>query len=250
MIKINNIGILLVALINTANANAASSDEIQVYDDSINQPGELNVDNHINYVPEGIKEKARYQEVPAHHNFRFTPEFAYGLTKNWEAGFYIPTIRSGNGDWYIEGAKVRLKYIADHAEHGFYWGINQELAKTTYRTDDVPWNYELRCILGYKIGSWNLVTNPIFGFALSGHSHTPKFTPDFRVVNQISEKVALGIEQYMDLGPINQLRSHVQETYLTIDTVILKNAVQFGIGHGWTKESNDTTVKVIYNIPL
>ena len=64
------------------------------------------------------------------------------------------------------------------------------------------------------------------------------------------EKVALGIEQYMDLGPINQLRSHVQETYLTIDTVILKNAVQFGIGHGWTKESNDTTVKVIYNIPL
>ena len=250
MIKINNIGILLAVLINTANANAASSDEIQVYDDSINQPGELNVDNHINYVPEGIKEKARYQEVPAHHNFRFTPEFAYGLTKNWEAGFYIPTIRSGNGDWYIEGAKVRLKYIADHAEHGFYWGINQELAKTTYRTDDVPWNYELRCILGYKIGSWNLVTNPIFGFALSGHSHTPKFTPDFRVVNQISEKVALGIEQYMDLGPINQLRSHVQETYLTIDTVILKNAVQFGIGHGWTKESNDTTVKVIYNIPL
>ena len=250
MIKINNIGILLAVLINTANANAASSDEIQVYDDSINQPSELNVDNHINYVPEGIKEKARYQEVPAHHNFRFTPEFAYGLTKNWEAGFYIPTIRSGNGDWYIEGAKVRLKYIADHAEHGFYWGINQELAKTTYRTDDVPWNYELRCILGYKIGSWNLVTNPIFGFALSGHSHTPKFTPDFRVVNQISEKVALGIEQYMDLGPINQLRSHVQETYLTIDTVILKNAVQFGIGHGWTKESNDTTVKVIYNIPL
>ena len=250
MIKINNIGILLVALINTANSYAASSDEIQVYDDSINQPGELNVDNHINYVPEGIKEKARYQEVPAHHNFRFTPEFAYGLTKNWEAGFYIPTIRFGNGDWYIEGAKVRLKYIADHAEHGFYWGINQELAKTTYRTDDVPWNYELRCILGYKIGSWNLVTNPIFGFALSGHSHTPKFTPDFRVVNQISEKVALGIEQYMDLGPINQLRSHVQETYLTIDTVILKNAVQFGIGHGWTKESNDTTVKVIYNIPL
>ena len=47
MIKINNIGILLVALINTANAYAASSDEIQVYDDSINQPGELNVDNHI-----------------------------------------------------------------------------------------------------------------------------------------------------------------------------------------------------------
>ena len=250
MIKNNNIGILLVVLINTTNAWATSSDEIQVYDDSINKPGELNVDNHINYVPQGIKEKTRDQEIPAHHNFRFTPEFAYGLTKNWEAGFYIPTIRSGNGDWYIEGAKVRLKYIADHTEHGFYWGINQELAKTTYRTDYVPWNYELRPILGCKIGSWNLYTNPILGFALSGQSHTPKFTPDFRVVNQVSEKVALGIEQYMDFGPINQLRSHVQETYLTIDTELMKNAVQFGIGHGWTRESNDTTVKAIYNIPL
>lgn len=55
------------------NANAASADEIQVYDDAINDVGELNVDVHMNYVISGIKDTGYPKEIPAHHNFRITP---------------------------------------------------------------------------------------------------------------------------------------------------------------------------------
>ena len=72
---------------------AASSDEIQVYDDAINEVGELNVDVHVNYVANGVQASAYPREIPSNHDFRIPPEFAYGLTKNFEAGLYLPFIR-------------------------------------------------------------------------------------------------------------------------------------------------------------
>lgn len=246
----SNIALLLAMLIVTTNAFAASSDEIQVYDEAINEPGELNVDNHINFIPEGVKDSGWNKEIPAHHNFRITPEFGYGLNKNWEAGLYIPFIRAASGDWYFEGAKIRMKYIADHAATGFYWGINQELGRVSHRTEEQNWNYELRPILGTRIGQWNYTVNPILSFALSGKDHTPNFEPQFKITRNITEKISLGFEHYMDLGPIDKMRNQGQETYLTIDTNIMKHDVHFGVGHGWTNESNTTTIKAIYNVPL
>ncbi|MBI3523667.1 MAG: hypothetical protein HY066_03945 [Betaproteobacteria bacterium] len=81
-----------------ASALAASSDEIQVYDDAINTPGETSVELHMNYVPSGLRTPAYSGEIPARHEFRLTPEFAYDLNQRWEAGFYLPAIRATGGD--------------------------------------------------------------------------------------------------------------------------------------------------------
>lgn len=232
------------------NANAASADEIQVYDDAINDPGELNVDVHMNYVTSGIKDSAYPKEIPAHHNFRITPEFGYGITKNLEAGLYIPVIRSGNGDWYLEGLKLRLKYLADHEKTGTYMGINFELGKVSHRTSEENWNLEARPILGYRTEEWNFTVNPILGFAVSGSDHTPSFEPAFKIGHKLTNKTWVNFENYSDFGPIDQIRSHVQESYVTADTEVFGHDLNIGIGHGWTEEANNWTIKGIFNIPL
>ncbi|MBE0625539.1 MAG: hypothetical protein IH606_12060 [Burkholderiales bacterium] len=242
--------VLLIAALHGANAWAASSDEIQVYDDAISDPGEADMDVHINYVPSGIKTPAYPGEIPAHHNFRITPEFAYGLNKNWDAGLYLPIIREGGGDWHAEGMKLRLKYMADHSTVGFYWGLNGELGYSSHRTEEQHWNFELRPILGYKNKDWNLTLNPIFGTALSGSDHTPGFSPAVKISRRVTEKTWISIEHYADYGPTNALRSLTQETYLTTDTEVFGHALNIGFGRGWTKDSNDWTLKAIVNVPF
>jgi hypothetical protein len=244
-----NLSLLILCSV-SMQAVAASSDEIQVYDESINARGEFNLDLHMNYVPSGVKESSYPKEITANHDFRLTPEFAYGFTKNWEGGFYLPIIRAADNEWFLEGAKIRLKYIADHHDRGFYWGFNQELGKVSHRTELENWNYELRPILGYKTEDWNLTLNPILGIALSGNDQTPNFSPSFKISRKISETTWLNLENYSDFGPIDQTRNHVQETFLTADTQLLGHNLNFGVGHGWTKESNDITIKAIFNVPL
>lgn len=242
-------GIFSAMIALSGNCLAASADEIQVYDEAINKKGELNVDIHMNYVPSGIKDPAYSGEIPAHHNLRITPEFAYGFSNNLEGGLYIPAIRDANGNWYAEGAKVRLKYIGDNREHGFYWGINGELGASSIRTAEQRWNFEIRPIIGYKSENWNLTANPILGFALSGNSHLPGFSPAFKVSRKATEKTWFSIEQYADFGNVNKMSNQGQETYLTSDTEIFGHDLNIGVGRGWAG-ANNWTIKAIFNIPL
>ncbi len=245
-----NLGLVLYVISVPIIANAASADEIQVYDDAINDIGEFNVDVHMNYVPSGIKDSAYQKEIPAHHNSRITPEFGYGLTKNLEGGLYIPTIRSANGDWYLEGLKFRLKYLANREKTGAYWGMNFELGKVAHRTSEQNWNLEVRPIVGYRTDEWNFTINPILSFAVSGNDHTPSFEPALKIGRKLTNKTWINLENYSDFGPIDQMRSHVQETYITADTEVFGHNFNIGIGHGWTQEANDWTLKAILNIPI
>lgn len=163
---------------------------------------------------------------------------------------YLPAIRSGAGDWYLEGVKLRLKYLADHAETGLYMGINFELGKVSRRTSEENWNLEARPIIGYRTDGWNFTVNPILGFAVSGSDHTPTFEPAIKVGHKLTGKTWINIENYSDFGPVDNMRNYVQETYIALDTVVLGHDLNIGIGRGWTKEANDWTLKAIFNIPL
>ena len=240
---------LALTMLASAEVMAASADEIQVYDEAINKTGELNVDIHMNYVSSDIKTPAYNGEIPAHHNFRITPEFAYGYSYNVEGGLYIPAIRDANGNWFIEGAKLRLKYIGDNREQGLYWGVNEELGAVSKRTSEQRWNLEIRPIIGFKSESWNFTANPIIGFTLSGNAHVPGFSPAFKVSRKVTEKTALNIEHYVDLGNINKMSNQGQETYLTSDTEIFEHDLNVGVGRGWAG-ANNWTIKAIFNIPL
>ena len=68
---------------------AVLQDEIQVYDDEINAKGESSLELHINSTPRGVQTQSYPGEVMNNNGVRVTPEFAYGLGHNLEAGLYI-----------------------------------------------------------------------------------------------------------------------------------------------------------------
>src|SRR5881409_1937840 len=112
-------------------ATAALSDEIQVYTDDINAPGEYGLELHVNTTPSGRTTPDYPGEAVPNHGLRITPEFSYGITKTWEAGLYIPTNRDVSGRFDVAGAKLRLKWLpirGDDETGGWFLGANAELS--------------------------------------------------------------------------------------------------------------------------
>src|ERR1019366_4636367 len=78
-------------------ARAVMIDEIQVYTDDINKPGEFGLELHVNTTPKGRSTPDFPGEITPWHSLRVTPEFSYGLTKHLEAGLYLPYARDAEG---------------------------------------------------------------------------------------------------------------------------------------------------------
>src|SRR5260221_14022566 len=99
-------------------ACAALYDEIQVYDDDINAPGEFGLELHTNASPSarGVPDYPG-EGVPAHH-FRFTPEFSYGITRTWEAGLYLPSSFDSSGHGSLGGGEPPLQPAAGRGYAG------------------------------------------------------------------------------------------------------------------------------------
>ncbi len=231
-------------------AIASSSDEIQVYDDAINKPGEMGLDMHMNHVITGIKQPAWPGDAPSNHSSRLTPEFSYGLNEKWELGAYLPLLQTAGGARYAEGAKVRIKYLAPHEDNSFYWGINQELGWVSLRSAEQHWNVEIRPIFGWRAGRWHLTINPIIGFELNGpNGEKPDFSPAVRASYEVAPNLSLGMEHYAGLGRLEHISPYGQQsqnTYLVADTEIAGHAINFGVGKGWNGSSDKWTVKAIF----
>lgn len=227
----------------------AADDEIQVYTDEINKPGELGLELHLNYVTVGSRERSWPQQAPAKQLFRVTPEFSYGLSKQWELGLYLPATKGPGEDVHVEGGKVRLKYLDAPEGQAFYWGVNVELGRLALRTVEQHWNAEIRPILGYRKGDWHLTLNPRLGMALSdGASRVPDFSPCFRIMRKLTEDWAVGMEHYSEFGPVNNFlhaSERAQNTYLVIDGRVANMDFNVGVGKGWTEPSDRVVFKAI-----
>src|SRR5450631_589915 len=76
---------------------AQATDEIQVYNAGIAAPGQFTIQQHLNYVPLGIKDPPFPGGLVSNGSINGTPEFAYGVTDWWEVGLYLPfAIRISN----------------------------------------------------------------------------------------------------------------------------------------------------------
>jgi hypothetical protein len=239
----------LLALLAAAFPAQAADDEIQVYTNDINKPGELGLEVHMNYVPVGSAERQWPEQVPPRQMFRTTAEFSYGLSEKVELGFYIPVIKGVGEPVQIEGAKARLKYLDAPEERAFYWGVNFELGRMSLRTVEQHWNAEIRPIIGYRDGGWNFTVNPRLGFGLSeGASHVPDFNPCYRIVREVAKNWAVGVEHYSEYGPVNRFlpsSERSQNTYLVMDGRAGSMDFNVGVGKGWTDASDRLVFKAI-----
>lgn len=229
----------------------AAPDEIQVYNDDMDEPGKFGLELHTNYTLDGSKMPSYAGEAPSHHVLQVTPELSYGISKTLEAGLYFPPVAiHPNGSVNENGMRFRLKYIAPHeADSAYYWGLNTEVGYSTRRVAENHWNMELRPVFGYRHEAWEFIVNPILGLSLSGNgSREPEFEPAFKISRALNSNTRLGVEHYASLGPLHHQFSASERsyaTYITADTEIGTTEVNFGIGRGHGNTSDRWVAKMI-----
>jgi hypothetical protein len=236
----------------------AITDEIQVYTDDINKPGEFGLELHLNTTPTGRKTPDYPGESPPHHGLRLTPEFSYGINKDWEAGLYLPTVREASGNFSVSGVKLRLKWMplkGDEETGGWYLGANVELSSVSRKYSESRLGSELRIMSGYRAQKWHIAVNPIFGWDLSRgyRGGGPSFDFATKAVHDVTEGIAMGVEYYTGLGKLsNTLPGPLQEKtlYLVMDYDRKPWAFNIGAGKGLNGATDKWTVKTIIEVPF
>jgi hypothetical protein len=248
-------GLGVAALLGAATARAAP-EEIQVYMNEMDVPGEFGLDLHNNYVFSGSPALEYPGAQVSLRRYRLTPELSYGLTPSIELGAYLPLLTlTDQGNLSAEGIKFRIKYIAAKSfAENTWWGLNLEVGKVSHSLDINPWNAELKTIVGGRFGKWLLAANANIDFVVSGPQPGPvELDVDGKVSYSVSANTQLGVETYSGLGPLSslgRLQREDQAIYVVADTSIGKWDLDVGLGRGFGDSPDRWVFKAIVGVPI
>lgn len=248
---------MLLVLVWCSGAAHAADEEIQVYMDEMNAPGQFGLDLHMNYVPEGRPADAEYQGQEASQGrFRLTPEFSYGLTDYLELGAYLPlTEIDSHGHFELGGIKGRLKYIAARpANSNFFWGANLEVGRVRRKLDLNPWNAEFKVIGGLRKDRLTLAANIDLDFVVSGPAPSPA-TLDIAIKSsyELQPGFSIGLEDYTDLGNTRRLRldrTGDHHIFAVFDKSLGRVDLNLGVGYGYGRPEDRWVIKAIVGVPI
>jgi len=185
---------------------ARATDEIQVYNAGIATPGQFTIQQHLNYVANGVKTPDFPGGLVSNHSLNGTPEFAYGMTEWWELGFYLP-FAVQNNQLLSDGAKLRTLFVSPNADRrNLFYGVNFEFSYTTPKFSQSRFGMEIRPILGVRYSDIEFIVNPIVDLSF-GRFGEADFAPAARLAGQLKPDVWLGLEYYSDLGKIGDFAS-------------------------------------------
>lgn len=248
------LAVLAISNIEISAAQAAP-EEIQVYDDETVKPGRFGLDLHNIYVASG----ARTADYPggqvANHDFRFTPEFYYGLAPGLEAGFYVLSQLDARGIYTVGGEKVRLKYVPPRPEgQPWYVGLNFEIGRVSHRYDPNPWNAEVKGIAGWKSGKWDFALNANIDWTVSGPHPAPvSLELTGKAGYEVTKGLSLGVETYNTLGDhrnFGRFDQNEQRLFAVADVDVHGWNLNLGLGRGWTKVTDGWVAKAVVGVPL
>jgi hypothetical protein len=230
-------------------------DEIQVYNAEIAAVGQWTYEQHLNYAAIGQTRPEVLGGFSSNRALQGTPEFAYGLTDWWEAGFYLPFAVNGDSQFLSDGAKIRSLFVVpDAAKRSFFYGINFELGYELPRFSSTPWGLEIRPIIGVRNAQWEFIVNPIVDLSF-GAGGEADFAPAVRLARNLGEDRFIGLEYYADFGRIGSflpLEQQSQQLFAVTDFKVSKIDVELGAGYGFTPGSDRFTIKAIlgYAFPV
>jgi hypothetical protein len=226
----------------------AQTDEIQVYDATIDPPGQFSLELHHNYTPIGRAQPDFPGGIVPNHALNGVAEWAYGVTDRFELGLYLPLYTLSGGQLQFNGGKLRALFVVPNAkEQSFFYGINFELSFNAHQWEQTHKSGEVRPILGEHLGPWDLIFNPIIDTGFNGLRKLD-FAPAARVAYNFSPRWAGAVEHYADFGYLSDLaplRQEAQTTFLVVDYNGDPNSIEFGIGHGFTEASDGLLLKLM-----
>lgn len=232
----------------------AQTDEIQVYNAGIAGPGVLNLTLHDNYTPDGRTAPAYPGGIVPDHALNGVPEWAYGVFDWFEAGLYLPLYSIGGaGAVTYNGFKVRTLFVKPDAAHQFFfYGVNFEFSRNTAHWDPNPNTQEIRPIIGWHLGSIDVIFNPILDNSWKGFSRLD-FAPASRVAYNLDQTWAIAAEEYDDLGPLRGFLPAARQQHQLFGVFDYGGkswTVEGGVGLGLTGASDHLVVKLILSHDL
>jgi hypothetical protein len=248
--------VLIVSATSVSSAIAfGQTDEIQVYDAVIAEPGVFNLTWHNNFIADGVRMPAFPGGLIPDKSFNGVTEWAYGVTDWFEAGLYLPLYSvSQDRGATINGGKIRLLFVRPHAhDHTFFYGANFEFSYNALHWEPHHFTSEIRPIIGWHLRPVDIIVNPILDNSFIGGFKNLDFAPAIRVAYNRSPKWTVAVEEYADYGPLRQFYSaskQSQELFGVFDRYSKTVNIEAGVGFGLTSSSDKITLKLILSRDL
>lgn len=247
--------VLSLCLLVPIQTYAALPDEIQVYDDEIGEEGERTLELHVNTTLSGTTTPSYPGERVAAHALRLTPEFAWGLGSNLEAGLYIPTVWDAAHGGDLAGLRGRIKWLPIHAPEGGsggFAGLNVELSRVAYRYESVRAFSEVRFISGWRGERWLIAFNPVLGWGYTqGNTGAPDLGLALKATHDVVDSIKVGVEYHASYGRIGQFLPATERSrtgYAIVEFALPHGAVlNLGVGRGWAM-ADRWTVKSLLSL--
>lgn len=232
------------------------TDEIQVYDAAIAEPGVFNLMVHMNFTPIGRKTPEYPGAIIANDSFQTTAEWAYGVTPWFEQGLYLPvsTPHSTNHGATVDGFKIRELFVRPHADdHKFFYGMNFEFSVNHHYWEERTFTSEVRPIVGLHLKPWDIIFNPILDTDYTGGFRNLQFNPALRVAYNLNDRWAVSAEEYSGFGPLHDFEPVSQQFHevwavVNHDTRIVN--IETGVGVGYTGGADRLTFKLMLSRDL
>ncbi len=229
--------------------------EIQVFHARVTTLRAFGLELHTNYAGAG----ATYVEPPEASTsgvLYSMLEPTYGVAENWEVGLHLQQAIRPDGvvDW--GGVKARAMVLFTSAlseEDGFHAALSVESGYQPARFDEARWSTELRPVLEWTSGAFDLDVNPMFVFPWGGeHPAVPHFAPAASVRVAFADVVAPGVEYYADFGSLSAVPSLPYQwhyIYQTLDVIAWRDWIlHAGVGEGMTSASTKWLVTTMIGL--
>jgi len=242
------------ALLVVLGGPARAIDEIQVYNAGIAVPGQLTIEQHLNYVALGLKQPQFPGALVSNHSLNGTPEFAYGVTDWWEVGLYLP-FAIQDQKFYSDAVKLRTLFVVPHADQrDVFYGVNFEFSNATPPFAQTRFATEIRPIIGVRNADYELIVNPIVDIGFGKFGETD-FAPAARLARKFGPDLDFGFEYYADFGKIGDFKKFGDQQHTLFAVTDFKAGifdVNFGLGYGLTPSSDRLVIKTIigYAFPV
>jgi hypothetical protein len=243
-----------VSLMCWVRAALAQTDEIQVYDAGIAPVGTFNLTWHNNYEVSGARSAAFPGGLVPNHSLNGVTEWAYGVTRWFEAGLYLPLYSvSSSGAVTFDGAKLRTLFVVPSAQsRPCFYGVNFEFSHNTRRWDTKTFTAEIRPIIGWRTGRMEFILNPILDYTSQGVTGLD-FAPATRLAYRITPAWSVAAEEYDDFGPLRRFSPTAQQShqlFAVLDHAIGRTDIEAGAGFGLTAGSDGLVLKLILSRDL
>jgi hypothetical protein len=234
--RVGLLGLITLAFLAAPRLAHAQTDEIQVYDAEVAEPGTINVMVHSNFTAIGRKTADFPGGIIPDHSVNGAVEWAFGIKPWFEQGLYFPvyTAYSKGRGGSLNGFKIRELFARPHAaDHTFFYGVNFEFSVNYRYWEQQHITSEVRPIVGLHLGKIDLIYNPILDTDYKGGFGNLEFVPAGRVAYNVKEKWA---------DPVSD---QFHEVWAVLNHDGKAVSIETGVGVGVTPGADKLTFKLM-----